>query len=254
MHERHERLARALVSALVSTLATACAHDLGGGHYPHPVVMGLVFAVAVPLCLVAGGRRVTLATLASAVAAAQVLLHAAFTFIAPQVTVGALSAELGTTASAAHAHHLDPGALQQAAASAAHASHAGASALPATHMLGTHLLAGAATLVVLRSGWQALRRMSAALALATADAVTAGRRAARAISAALAAAAVAVVEIGAPVRALLFGTGRSRTAPRWARRVATGSTPVQLRSLLLAAALVLRGPPAAPSPRFHPAA
>ncbi|WP_102158839.1 hypothetical protein [Zhihengliuella halotolerans] len=252
MQERHERVLRAVVSALVSTFATACAHDLGGGHFPHPAVLGLVFAVAVPLCLVAGGRRVTLASLAAAVAAAQVLLHAAFTLVGPQVAAGALSKTLSTTTSGPHAHHLPSGALAQAAA-----EQAGQASAPATHMLGTHVLAGVATLVALRVGTEALGRMVAALLLATAGVLASGQRTARAVAQAAAAASSAVFSFAASglLACALFLTGAGTTAgARWARRGAAGSTPAQLRSRLLAAALVLRGPPAHSSPRFHLAA
>ncbi|MCO1340278.1 hypothetical protein BJH93_15520 [Kocuria polaris] len=252
MQERHERVLRAVVSALVSTFATACAHDLGGGHFPHPAVLALVFAVAVPLCLVAGGRRVTLATLAASVATAQVLLHAAFTLVGPRVPAGALSETLSTTTSGPHAHHLPSGALAQAAA-----EQAGQASAPATHMLGTHVLAGIATLVALRVGTAALRRMAAALLLATAGVLASGRRAARAVAQAAAAASSTVVSFvtsGLLACALFLSGSGTTTGPRWARRVAAGSTPAQLRSQFLAAALVLRGPPAPSSPRYDLAA
>lgn len=255
MHERRERVLRAVASALVSTLATACAHDLGGGHFPHPVILALVFSMAVPLCLVTGGRRVTLTTLAAAVGAAQLLLHAAFTLVGPRVATGALSETLSTTASGPHAHHLPSGALAQSAA-----AQAGQASLPGTHMIGTHLLAGVATLVALRAGTEALRRMAAALLLATTAALASGRRAARAVLHAAAAVSSAVFSCAAGgllARALLL-TGADaadgRATPRWARRAATGSSPPQLRSRLLAATLVLRGPPALSSPRSHLAA
>ncbi|RZU62895.1 hypothetical protein [Zhihengliuella halotolerans] len=252
MQERHERVLRAVVSALVSTFATACAHDLGGGHFPHPAVLALVFAVAVPLCLVAGGRRVTLATLAASVAAAQVLLHGAFTLIAPQVGSAALSETLSTTASGPHAHHLPSGALAQAAA-----EHAGRASAPGTHMIGTHVLAGVATLVALRAGTEALRRIAAALLLATTGSLAAGRSAARAVAraaAALSSAVTSCAEGGLLACALLLAGTGATAGTRWARLVAAGSTPTQLRSRFLAATLVLRGPPAPSSPRYDLAA
>ncbi len=143
MRMRRERMARAVLSAGVSTLLTAAAHSFGGGAYPAPLVLALVFALSVLLSFVLAGRRVTVPWLLASVGATQLLLHTAFTATGDGATV--------TGGAVGHAHHAVAGI---ALSTAGH--HEG--------MLWAHVVAGLVTVASMRLGAGALRRALGAVA------------------------------------------------------------------------------------------
>lgn len=143
MRIRQERMARAVLSAGVSTLLTAAAHTIGGGHFPAPLVLALVFALSVLLSFVLAGKRVSVPWLFASVGATQLLLHTAFTVTGEGATV--------TGDAVGHAHH----------------AVAGIAVTAAGHnegMLWAHVVAGLVTVAALRLGAGALRRALGAVA------------------------------------------------------------------------------------------
>ncbi|GAA3708400.1 hypothetical protein GCM10022377_22770 [Zhihengliuella alba] len=255
MQNRRERMLRAVLSASVTTLATAAAHDLGGGHFPHPVLLTVVFLMAVPFCFLAGGRRVTAASLAASVAAAQVLLHGAFSIVAPSLDHSVLA---GAAGGAGHAHHASAAALQESVRGAlatdpvATAAGPGDLAAGGGPMLVMHLLAGLAALAALTAGTEAQRRLADAVLLATAQRLAAVRhwlrrhRSATRLAGWCARALAPLTAARAARLALADGSPTASPDPRGS----AGRTVRHLVSLYLAPVRVLRGPPA---PLPHPA-
>ncbi|WP_284233241.1 hypothetical protein [Arenivirga flava] len=210
---RQERMARAVLSAGVGTLLTAAAHSVGGGAFPAPLVLALVFALSVLLSFALAGRRVTVPWLLASVGATQLLLHAAFTATGDGATL--------TGDTVGHAHHAVAGIP---AGAAAHHAVAGIVAGTAGHhegMLWAHVAAGLVTVASMRLGAGALRRALAAVAPALA------RRIALALS--------------------LLRQPVLRPAP--VRAHAATASPHPLVALLAAAVEARRGPPSAASAR-----
>lgn len=137
MRMRQERMARAVLSAGVSTLLTAAAHSVGGGAFPAPLVLALVFALSVLLSFALAGRRVSVPWLLASVGATQLLLHTAFTATGDGATV--------TGDTVGHAHHAVAGIAVSAAG-----HHEG--------MLWAHVAVGLVTVASMRLGAGALRR------------------------------------------------------------------------------------------------
>ncbi|MBG6084513.1 hypothetical protein [Zhihengliuella flava] len=84
MRQRRARWHRAVAAAALSTVATACAHQLGGGEFPHVWLLAASFALAIPLCWALGGRRATGLTVAMAVTAAEIVQHVIYSLQAAQ--------------------------------------------------------------------------------------------------------------------------------------------------------------------------
>ncbi|WP_309081641.1 hypothetical protein [Zhihengliuella sp.] len=254
MQNRRERMLRAVLSASVTTLATAAAHDLGGGHFPHPVLLTLVFLMAVPFCFLVGGRRVTAASLAASVAATQILLHGAFSIVAPSLDHSVLA---GAAGRAGHAHHASAAALQESVRGAlavgpVEPAGTGDVAAGGGPMLVMHLLAGLAALAALTAGTEAQRRLADAVLLATAQRLAAVRhwlhrhRTATRLAGWCARALAPLTAARAAQLALADGSPATGPDPRGS----AGRTVRHLVSLYLAPVRVLRGPPA---PLPHPA-
>ncbi len=84
MDTRAARLARAAVTASVSTLVTAMSHAAAGGNAPHPALLLVAFALTLVFCLALTGRALSPSRLVVAVAASQALLHGVFATAGPQ--------------------------------------------------------------------------------------------------------------------------------------------------------------------------
>lgn len=83
MDTRAARLARASVTASVSTLVTAVSHAAAGGAAPHPALLLVAFALALLFCLALTGRTLSAPRLVIAVGASQALLHGVFAMAGP---------------------------------------------------------------------------------------------------------------------------------------------------------------------------
>lgn len=90
MFSRPTRVARGLVAASTSTLVAALSHAMGGGSFPHPLLLlfGVVFASIV--CIGLTGRRVSLFRLAPAVLGSQLLFHLLFSIAPTTVVTGGI--------------------------------------------------------------------------------------------------------------------------------------------------------------------
>ena len=78
---RHVRAVRAGGAASIATLTAAAAHTLGGGTPPAPWLVVAVTLLAWPVALLIVGARPSALRTATAVAAAQALLHSAFALV-----------------------------------------------------------------------------------------------------------------------------------------------------------------------------
>lgn len=78
MTSRRRRTVRGTAAAAVAVLLASVAHTLSGGEAPPLWLGATVMILAAPLCVTLVGRRRSLSGLAAAVAAAQLVLHAAF--------------------------------------------------------------------------------------------------------------------------------------------------------------------------------
>ncbi|WP_369021741.1 hypothetical protein [Paenarthrobacter ureafaciens] len=144
-------LPRALtVTGLILGLAAA-AHTAGGGRLPAvPVLVLLAVLVLLPVTILAR-RRLSLGTITATLGAGQLALHAAFTALPRPVDHCATAGIVG------HGHH-QAATVPDCAAAATMAAHVGA-VLPGPVMTAAHILAVAATAVLLAHGETLLWRM-----------------------------------------------------------------------------------------------
>lgn len=136
MTTRTSRALRGAAFAVLSTLAAAAAHTLGGGGAPTPLFCAIVAAIALPFAVLLSGPRVRAWRTWTVVGASQLVFHALF----------ATTGDLGAWAAGdpgAHAH----GAIALGAADAV------STVMPLTaDMLLAHALAAVVTAAVLRRG------------------------------------------------------------------------------------------------------
>jgi hypothetical protein len=150
-------LPRALtISGLIIGLAAA-AHTVGGGHLPPAPVLGLLAALVLLPVTVLARRRLSLSSIAVALGAGQLALHTAFTSL-PGPVGYCSSAEI-----TAHGHHQAQG-IPDCAAAGAGILALSVPALPGPVMVIAHILAVAATALLLARGETLLWRMLAWLA------------------------------------------------------------------------------------------
>jgi hypothetical protein len=149
-------LPRALtVTGLILGLAAA-AHTAAGGHLPPVPVLGLLAALVLLPVTVLARRRLSLASIAGALGAGQLALHTAFTFLAGPV-------DQCTAGIAAHGHH-QAQTIPDCAAAGTGILALHVPALPGPAMVTAHVLAVAATALLLAHGERVLWRMLAWLA------------------------------------------------------------------------------------------
>jgi len=143
------------VTGLILGLAAA-AHTAGGGHLPTAPVLGLLAALILLPVTVLARRRLGLGSIASALGAGQLALHTAFTSLPGPV-------DHCTAGIAAHGHHqaqtIPDCAVAGAGFLALHVP-----AFPGPVMVTAHILAVAATALLLVHGETVLWRMLAWLA------------------------------------------------------------------------------------------
>ncbi|RDV09407.1 hypothetical protein DXK94_13550 [Arthrobacter sp. RT-1] len=138
----------------------AAAHTAGGGHLPPaPVLLLLAVLVMAPVMLLSR-RRFRLPIMALILGGSQAALHSAFTALSGP------SVHCAGPGVAAHGHHRQIAipSCAGAPASAMELTGHALAALPAPAMLAAHLLAIAATAVVLARGEAALWQLKAWLA------------------------------------------------------------------------------------------
>ncbi len=145
-------LPRALtVSGLILGLAAA-AHASGGGHLPPAPVLGLLAALVLLPVTVLARRRLGLASIAAALGAGQLALHAGFSALPGPVH------HCDPAQTAAHGHHqaqIIPGCVTAGNGILA----LDIPALPGPLMVTAHILAVAATTLLLAHGETVLWRM-----------------------------------------------------------------------------------------------
>ncbi|MGA7148271.1 MAG: hypothetical protein WBX17_07275 [Microbacterium sp.] len=139
MSPRHVRALRGAAAAWIATIFAATSHTLAGGGAPAPVLVATLGILASPLTVALVGRRLSAWRAAATVLAAQGLFHLSF----------ALTAGVDPDAMAGHVHSpTSPGAALPAAW-----------VLPDAPMLLGHLVAAAATVVLLYAGERMLRAL-----------------------------------------------------------------------------------------------
>lgn len=240
MLARQERMLRAVLSTSVGVLVTATAHSLGGGAFPPPLLLALVFVAGVLGCFAAGGRRVALPNLVVAIGLLQGLLHVVFSLGHGSVGHGSLghgsvgvdptsASSAGSTGHGAHAHLVTMPDMGAASGDMG--------AMPSGTMLWAHVVAGVVTIIALRLGASAVRQLARSVAVTVGTAIASshlGRLVTALITALVAALASAITALVDPV-ALVRRRHRLVRESVWAacRRAST----------LLGTTRGLRGPP-----------
>lgn len=192
------RVARGAWFAAFATFFAAASHMLAGGNAPAPVALVVTMVAVLPLCVALAGRELSLWRVSLAVALSQGLFHWSFASIGATTAAATSSSPVS-----AHAEHL--GLVSTFVPSFA-ASTTSASWL----MLFSHVVAAACTVLMLRFGERAVRRIREAV-------TTAGAR-------------------------LFTKTLAPLVLPREGRAVAAAAAP--LRPLIISrSSLSLRGPP-----------
>ena len=139
MSPRHVRALRGAAAAWIATIVAATSHTLAGGGAPAPALVATLGILTSPLAVALVGRRLSAWRAAGTVLAAQGLFHLSF----------ALTAGVDAGAMAGHVHN----------ASAAGAALPATWLLPDAPMLFGHIVAAAATVVVLYTGERMLRAL-----------------------------------------------------------------------------------------------
>lgn len=240
MLARQERMLRAVLSTSVGVLVTATAHSLGGGAFPPPLLLALVFVAGVLGCFAAGGRRVALPNLVVAIGLLQGLLHGVFSLGHGSVGHGSLghgsvgvdptsASSAGSTGHGAHAHLVT---MPDVAAASGDMG-----AMPSGTMLWAHVVAGVVTIIALRLGASAVRQLARSVAVTVGTAIASshlGRLVTALITALVAALASAITALVDPV-ALVRRRHRLVRESVWAA--------CRRASSLLGTTRGLRGPP-----------
>lgn len=139
MTSRQLRALRGTASAWIATIIAATSHTLAGGGAPAPALVAVIGVLAAPLGVGLVGRRLSAWRVGATVLAAQAMLHVAF----------ALTAGSDPAAATGHTHR----AMLDTAASSAGV------VLPDAPMILAHILAAAATVLVLYGGERMLRTL-----------------------------------------------------------------------------------------------
>ena len=138
MTPRHVRALRGAAAAWIATVLAATSHTLAGGGAPSALLVGVLGVLASPVAIALVGRRLSAWRVAATVVASQALFHVAFA-----VTAGVDTSTLG-----GHVHHatLDAGG-------------AVSGVLPDGPMVAGHVVAAAATMLLLYYGERMLRAL-----------------------------------------------------------------------------------------------
>ncbi|MFS0714122.1 hypothetical protein ABC195_09565 [Microbacterium sp. 2P01SA-2] len=145
---RQQRALRAVVAATLATFVALLSHVTAGGEPPSLLGAALPWALSSMVSLLVVGRRLSLARLGAAVAAAQVLFHVMFALgVVPLAgSAGPAGASAGPAGPISlHAGHMSlPASLSEPGALAAVA--------PDVAMIVAHVVAAVLTTVLLHSG------------------------------------------------------------------------------------------------------
>ncbi|MBD8704434.1 hypothetical protein [Frigoribacterium sp. CFBP 13712] len=226
---------RAVLSTSVGVLVTATAHSLGGGAFPPPLLLALVFVAGVLGCFAAGGRRVALPNLVVAIGLLQGLLHVVFSLGHGSLGHGSVGVDptsassAGSTGHGAHAHLVT---MPDVAAASGDMG-----AMPSGTMVWAHVVAGVVTIIALRLGASAVRQLARSVAVTVGTAIASshlGRLVTALITALVAALASAIAALVDPV-ALVCRRRRLVGEHVWAA--------CRRASSLLGTTRGLRGPP-----------
>lgn len=188
----HTRLIRGIAAGTFATFVALFSHVAGGGHAPSLLGVGLPLLLAVFVCVVLGGRKLSLVRLTTSVGISQTAFHWVFAAAAASVPGAGRATAQAAAAADPHAHHHVGGVPSDfAAAVSSGGATAGALSGHAVHsgtaMMLAHVVAAVVTIavlyrseVVLKSLLGLLRMLAAAFAplcrvLAPAV-ITAGRR------------------------------------------------------------------------------
>jgi len=146
---RARRATRGLAAASVAVVLAAISHTVAGGAAPAPWLVATAIGIAWPIATLCAGGRVRLPGQVTAVAAAQVLLHALFSITA--------SATGHAHSAGGHMHGMDALALPLSPTGSDTLS----TVAPGPLMVIAHVLAGIAALVLVRHGEAAARAVLA---------------------------------------------------------------------------------------------
>lgn len=159
----HTRLLRGVAAGAFATFVALFSHVAGGGQSPTLLGVGVPLLLAVFVCVVLGGRKLSLLRLSASVGISQTLFHWIFGTAASSVpTAGTATSAEAAGASAAqlalHANHVGgvpPGFAASIAGSGAgdHAAHNGAA------MTVAHIVAALVTIAVLYRSEVVLRAL-----------------------------------------------------------------------------------------------
>ncbi len=164
----HTRLLRGIAAGAFATFVALFSHVAGGGHTPTPLGVGVPLLFAVFVCVVLGGRKLSLVRLGASVGISQTVFHWIFDAAAssaPSAGPAAASADAaGASAAhlALHAHHVGgvPSGFASAVAGSGagdHAAHGGAA------MTAAHVVAALVTIAVLHRSEVVLRTLAGLL-------------------------------------------------------------------------------------------
>jgi glucan phosphoethanolaminetransferase (alkaline phosphatase superfamily) len=145
MTARQVRAVRGVAASSATTVVAAAAHTIGGGGAPAPLLIALSAILAAPIATALVGARLSAARTAVAVLAAQIVFHAVFALF---------GTDSGIVYTAA-----DPSAHHSMIAMATGTATAGHSMLVDPAMLLAHLVAAAATVLLLHRGESLLRAL-----------------------------------------------------------------------------------------------
>ncbi|MCC3272574.1 hypothetical protein MUK71_13420 [Arthrobacter zhangbolii] len=167
MGTRAARQLRGWAVALSATGVAAAAHILAGGSIPHPSILVLCLALSAMVSCALAGRALSHVRTAGAVLVSQGLFHWMFTaggagMPSPAGGFTGLSTAGAAAGHAGHAGHVDPGALADQVVAGAGVT---ASGHPSAGMWFGHLLAAAATMLIIGHGEAALLRLAGAVRL-----------------------------------------------------------------------------------------
>ena len=153
MQSRGARTARGIVAALIATFAATFSHAIADGCPPGILGLIIALALAIPVCVLLAGKRLSAWRLAIAVLLSQLGFHAT-------MTLGTGSASF--TTAGGHLGHGGMLMVTDIAGGASHADHG-------VGMWTAHLIAALVTILALRRGeaafWATLKRTRLSIAI-----------------------------------------------------------------------------------------
>ncbi|WP_104101814.1 hypothetical protein [Arthrobacter sp. 08Y14] len=164
MSTRTVRLVRGWAAALSATAVAAASHVLAGGVIPNPFIVLFALALSAMVSCALAGRTLSLPRTAGAVLASQGIFHLLFTVGGAGLTSGP-SAGLSAVSHAGHAGHVEPAALAAQFSDPGTAVSVSAAGHSSAAMWLGHLIAAAATVLLIRKGEAALLRLMATMCL-----------------------------------------------------------------------------------------